>query len=53
MPLLILFVLALISLVFHLLDLYLAKPRVISEFALDAKSWDDIRRFWESVGRLP
>lgn len=44
--------LVLLAVVFHFLGVRLSRPRVIQEFALSRESWDEIRRFWESVGRL-
>jgi hypothetical protein len=44
--------LVLLSVMLYFLDVRLSRPRVIQEFALSRESWDEIRRFWESVGRL-
>lgn len=44
--------LVLLAVMFHFLGVRISRPRVIQEFALSRESWDDIRRFWESVGRL-
>ncbi len=44
--------LVVLSVVLHLIARHLSKPRLHYEFALSQQSWDDIRQFWTSVGRL-
>lgn len=43
---------ALLSVGFYVLAHRLSQPRVLFEFSMEAHQWEQIRSFWQSVGRL-
>lgn len=40
-----------LSFVFHFAAKHVSRVRVLQEVAMPQESWDQIRQFWETVGR--
>lgn len=51
MPTVLFVVFVLLSVVFHFAAKHVRRVRVLQEFSMPQESWDQIRNFWETVGR--
>lgn len=51
MPTILFAVFVLLAVAFHFAAKHISRVRVLQEFSLPQESWDQIRKFWETVGR--